>query len=114
MRQRAGCRVGMLGFPLHLAKMDAFLTTAGKLLALEREAERAESDGIAAVPLHVKDLVSRGLCLTRLQVCGKRVGLYGREVVKLGDKDGRKLGSHKFTSGKLHVVTWQSSSVLEL
>lgn len=86
--------------------MDAFVSTTSQLLTLEREAEKAESDGIAAVPLRVKELVSRGLCLTRLQVWGRRVGLYGREVVKLGDRDGRKLGSHKFTSGNLFVVHW--------
>ena len=86
--------------------MDEFLTTTSRLLTLEREAEKAESDGIAAVPLRVKELVSRGLCLTRLQVCGRRVGLYGREVVKLGEREGRKLGSHKFTSGELYLGQW--------
>ena len=101
-------------FPCRVVKMDAFVANTSKLLTLEREAERAESDDVAAVPLRVKELVSRGLCLTRLQVCGRRVGLYGREVVKLGARDGRKLDSHKLTSGNTCEVQWQSLPVLEL
>ena len=39
--------------------MDVFVANTSKLLTLEREAERAESDDVAAVPLRVKELIER-------------------------------------------------------
>ncbi|XP_062041322.1 DNA-binding protein SMUBP-2 [Lepus europaeus] len=85
------------------AAVESFVTKQLDLLELEREAEVEERRSWQE-SLSLKELQSRGVCLLRLRVSGRRTGLYGRLLVTF--EPGKcisagELPSNSFASGDI-------------
>eukprot|EP00658_Telonema_sp_P-2_P051038 TRINITY_DN3904_c0_g7_i1.p2 TRINITY_DN3904_c0_g7~~TRINITY_DN3904_c0_g7_i1.p2 ORF type:complete len:564 (+),score=113.84 TRINITY_DN3904_c0_g7_i1:38-1729(+) len=75
-----------------------------ELLAMEREAEKAEQEQMDKTK---GILVSRGLAVKKLQVTGVSSGLGGRVLIQLSSMNPNVLmGAHKLGVGKAVVLTW--------
>ncbi|XP_022094082.1 DNA-binding protein SMUBP-2-like [Acanthaster planci] len=84
-----------------------FIKKQSELLALEREAEIAETSALAEnVPL--KELQRRGVCLLKLHPASQSTGLYGRTLVTFAPRKGHgdgTLPTHNISSGDIVGVS---------
>ena len=72
-----------------------------ELIEQERQEEVAQGLSLLSTDLkNIKELETKGVCLSKLEVESERVGLFGRRIVTLSRHFGRyKLPTHSITCG---------------
>lgn len=94
--------------------LDEFVNKHLELLELERN-EEVEQNAKLQEKFSLKELQSKGLCITRLLLGSSRTGLYGRNICRFrSSHHGAPLPSHKFSSGDIAGVVVASDPAREV
>lgn len=77
--------------------MEEFVEKQLSLINLEREEELSQGISLLSTKLrNVRELESKGICVSKLDVQSKRIGLYGRQIVTFE-------ASHRLGKAKLPI-----------